>query len=81
MSVIIFRNLNLVGETGLRKKKKTYISDRSKTKHVLGFQKKEGSLWAEVVGEISHLKRFSKHSFQAVVVDVMGIAGKCVSWG
>ena len=81
MSVIIFRNLNLVGETGLRKKKKTYISDRSKTKHALGFQKKEGSLWAEVVGEISHLKRFSKHSFQAVVVDVMGIAGKCVSWG
>lgn len=64
MSVVIFRNLNLVAETGLRKKRKTYISERFKMKHALGFQKKEGSLWAEVVGEISHLKCFSKHSFQ-----------------
>lgn len=73
MSVIIFRNLNLFGETGLRKKRKIYISERSKIKHALGFQKKEGSLkWAEVVGEVSHMKQFWKQSFQAMVVDIYG---------
>ena len=61
MSVIIFRNLNLVGETGLRKKRKIYISERSKTKHALGFQRKEGPLKrAEVVGGISHMKHILK---------------------